>query len=579
MHELCRSLDGLPLAIELAAARTKTLSIEEITRRLDDRFNVLSDPTSRRPERRRALKSTIRWSYDLLFPDDQRGLWAAGHLRGGAPLPAVESVLEALDVPAAAAIDVVGRLASRSLVIVDDEEAPMTVRYRLLDSIRAFALEAMTDAGLSERALRRARRMVRRRRRILHAKVRSSRQAEHLAFARAERANIDAALAWSIVHDPPLALGIVNGFGWAWVVLGDSRGAQRILAALDAAGDDAGPGPRPGQRPAARRVDRSVDRSPRPRPRPHRRRHRPGRHDQRCRPAGALLLLPRLRRVAPRRLRQAMELTDRSDALYEGLDRPWDQAANWLFAARPRSQPATRSAASTLSIRSSTGCERSTTRGCTSAATRCSASWPASSTASTMPSSTSVAPRKRRDVSASCRPRPTTSPASDERSARPATTTPGAATLGLAIDKAEATGDVRLAALARVHLGRVLRALGQVAEARTALEAAAAWHRAAGGGEQAALGECLLAAMDAADREPGAEERLVAILDEARATTTPTSRSSPSTHWPASPPKLVTSPRPATSVRRPIGAWKPPPTSSPTSTEPTPTRSGRSPER
>ena len=92
----------------------------------------------------------------------------------------------------------------------------------------------------------------------------------------------------------------------------------------------------------------------------------------------------------------------------------------------------------------------------------------------------------------------------------------GAATLELAIDKAEATGDVRMAALARVHLGRVLRALGQDARARTALEAAAAWHRAAGGGEQAALGECLLAAIDAADRDSGAEERLVAILDAAR---------------------------------------------------------------
>ena len=123
MRDLCRSLDGLPLAIELAAARTKTLSIEEITRRLDDRFSVLSDPTSRKPERRRALRSTIGWSYELLFPDDQRGLWALATFAGGAPLPAVESVLEALDVPASAAIDVVGRLASRSLVIVDDDGA------------------------------------------------------------------------------------------------------------------------------------------------------------------------------------------------------------------------------------------------------------------------------------------------------------------------------------------------------------------------------------------------------------------------------------------------------------------------
>ena len=120
--DLCRSLDGLPLAIELAAARTRTLSIEDISRRLDDRFSLLRDPTSRRPERRRALKATIGWSYELLFPDDQRGLWALSTFAAGAPLPAVESVLAALDVPASAAIDVVGRLAGRSLLIADDED-------------------------------------------------------------------------------------------------------------------------------------------------------------------------------------------------------------------------------------------------------------------------------------------------------------------------------------------------------------------------------------------------------------------------------------------------------------------------
>lgn len=92
----------------------------------------------------------------------------------------------------------------------------------------------------------------------------------------------------------------------------------------------------------------------------------------------------------------------------------------------------------------------------------------------------------------------------------------GCFTLELAMNKAEATGDVRLAALVRVHLGRVLRALGQITPARTALAAATAWHRAAGGGEQAALGECLLAAIDIDDPEAQAKERLTAILDDAR---------------------------------------------------------------
>ena len=543
MHDLCRSLDGLPLAIELAAARTKTLSIEEITRRLDDRFNVLSDPTSRRPERRRALKSTIRWSYELLFPDDQRGLWALATFAGGAPLPAVESVLEALDVPATAAIDVVGRLASRSLVIVDDEGASMPVRYRLLDSIRAFALEAMTDAGLSERAL------------AAHAAwfadaaasstqgVRSSRQAEHLAFARAERANIDAALAWSAAHDPLLALGIVNGFGWAWVVLGDSRGAQRILAALDAAGDAAPARDRASALLLAAWIEASTDRL----------------ELAREHIAAATELADAINDVDLQarccyylayvvshhgEFRQAMELTDRSDALYDGLDRPWDQAANWLFAARAaisagdeeRSVEARRPGRST-------GCERSTTRGSTFAATRCSASWPASSTGSTTPSSTSVAPRRRRDASASCRPRRTRCRASDGRSARPATTTrvrPRWSSRSTR-PKPPATcawrrspGCISGASCARSdrthergrRSRRRPRGTAPPAAASRPRSASACWPRWT-------------------PRIGSPAPRNVSSRSSTRpgATTTPTSRSSRSTHWPASRPKRATSPR------------------------------------
>jgi predicted ATPase/DNA-binding SARP family transcriptional activator len=523
--DLCRALDGLPLAIELAAARTRTLSIEEITRRLDDRFHVLSDPTSRRPERRRSLRSTIRWSYDLLFPDDQRGLWALATFSGGASLPAVEFVLQALDVPAAAAIDVVGRLAGRSLVIVDDVggsrpggavgAAQHSTRYRLLDSIRAFALDAMAEAGLGARALGAHATWFADAARSSTAGVRSSSQADQLAFARAERANIDAALAWSATHDALQSLNIVNGFGWAWVVLGDSRGAQRILAALEVAGDAGAPRERAGALLLAAWLEASTG------------------HLELARShiAAAAELADTISDVELQarsayhlayvvshhgEFQQALELTDRSRALLDELDRPWDQAANGLFAARAAlsaGDPERGVAALErvgnwlrtvddpwLHVRHEAALGElarvqhrfdDAVMHIGRAAQR-SRDLGFRQTEAFQVSSLGRAQCQAGDYDA------------------------GSATLELAIEKAEATGDVRLAALARVHWGRVLRAAGDLARARAALEAAAQWHRGAGGGEQAALGECLLAAMDAADQVPGAHERLVAIVDVAR---------------------------------------------------------------
>ena len=515
VRDLCRSLDGLPLAIELAAARTKTLSIEEITRRLEDRFNVLSDPTSRRPDRRRALRSTIRWSYDLLFPDDQRGLWALATFAGGAPLAAVEAVLEALEVPAGAAIDVVGRLASRSLVIVDDEGEVTTVRYRLLDSIRAFALEAMTDAGLSERAF------------AAHAAwfadaaecstqgVRSSRQGEHLGFARVERPNIDAALGWSGVHDPLLALRIVNGFAWAWVVLGDSRGAQRILAALDAVGDTAPTRDRANALLLAAWIEASTDRI-------ERARDHIAAAAEAADELGDVDLQARcayyLAYVVSHQgeFRRALQLTDRSDTLYRGLDRPWDQAASWLFAAR--AAISARDEQRSVEAVGKVECwlravddpwlhvRRDAVLG---ELARIQLRFDDAVAHLTRAAETS---RRLGFLQTEAYQLSSLGRAQCQTGDYPA----GSATLEAAVEKAEATGDVRLAALARVHLGRVLRAVGEAAGARTALEAATLWHRQADGGEQAALGECLLAAMDIEDPDAGAKQRLVTILDQAR---------------------------------------------------------------
>lgn len=515
IEELCRSLDGLPLAIELAAARTKTLPIDEIIRRLDDRFAVLHDPASRKPARRRALRATIDWSYELLFPDDQRGLWALAAFSGGASLPAVEFVLEALDVPATAALDVVGRLAARSLVIIDDDNTALTFRYRLLDSIRVFAAEAATDAGCVGTAMAAHARWFAGAAAASTAGVRSRNQSEHLAWARDERANIDVALAWSAVNDPLLALAIANGFGWAWVVLGDSRGGQRILAALDAVGDAAPARDRAealvlagwieastgNLEPARGHIDRAIAIA-----------EQLG--DTELLARGSYHLAYVLSHQGE--WERALELTDRSDALYADLDRPWDRAANWLFAARAaisagdreRSVAARDQVVRWLALVDDPWLHargeaifgelaRLERRFDDAVAHLERAAEQSRQLGFVQTEAYQVSSLGRAECQAG----------DDEAGAR---------TLAIAIEKAEAVGDVRLAALARVHLGRVLRALGRTDDARAALEAASAWHRTAGGGEQYALGECLLAAMDAADGTSDASERLIAILEDAR---------------------------------------------------------------
>jgi predicted ATPase len=235
VESICRSLDGLPLAIELAASRTKALSVHEIARRLEDRFTLLSDPVSHGSPRQRTLHAAIAWSYDLLFPDDQRGLWAVSSFPGGAPLAAAEHVLAALGVPADALMDVFTRLADRSLVAVE-VDPDGAVRYRLLDSVREFSIDRLRTSGLTDTALGACASWFADAATDVAQGVRGHEQARHLSFVRTEQVNIDAAVTWSLDHDPLLALRIVTGLGWAWAVLGgNSDAAQRVRAAVASA--------------------------------------------------------------------------------------------------------------------------------------------------------------------------------------------------------------------------------------------------------------------------------------------------------------------------------------------------------
>jgi non-specific serine/threonine protein kinase len=139
------SLDGLPLAIELAAARVRVMSLGEIHDRLADRFKLLGGDREAIPARHSTLRATMQWSYDLLEERERRMLRALAVFAGGWTLEAARTVTEdGLD--EIEALDRLTRLVDKSLVVVERPEGEAT-RYSLLETVRRFALEALADAG------------------------------------------------------------------------------------------------------------------------------------------------------------------------------------------------------------------------------------------------------------------------------------------------------------------------------------------------------------------------------------------------------------------------------------------------
>jgi len=143
--QLCRRLDGIPLAIELAAARVRSMSPEDLVARLDQRFKLLTRGSRAALERHQTLRNTIDWSYDLLNETEREALNRLSVFAGGADLAAAEAVvsdglLDELDVA-----DALGQLVDKSLVGFDEDD--VGVRYRLLESIRQYAQERLETAG------------------------------------------------------------------------------------------------------------------------------------------------------------------------------------------------------------------------------------------------------------------------------------------------------------------------------------------------------------------------------------------------------------------------------------------------
>jgi predicted ATPase len=152
--QLCRQLDGIPLAIELAAARVRSLSPEELVTRLGQRFRLLTRGSRAALERQQTLRNTIDWSYDLLGEGERNALNRLSVFAGGWDLAAAGAILSGGEFDDADVIDLLSQLVDKSLVLAD-EDARGGTRYRLLETIRQYAQERLQTAGDTAWARRR----------------------------------------------------------------------------------------------------------------------------------------------------------------------------------------------------------------------------------------------------------------------------------------------------------------------------------------------------------------------------------------------------------------------------------------
>ena len=149
MAEVCRRLDGLPLALELAAARVRLFSVAQIVARLDDRFRLLTAGPRTALPRQQTLRATVDWSYALLAEPAQTLLRRLSVFAGGWTFEAAEAVAAGDGIQAYAVLDLLAQLVDESLVIAEEQRD--SVRYRLLETIREYAAERLREAGEAER--------------------------------------------------------------------------------------------------------------------------------------------------------------------------------------------------------------------------------------------------------------------------------------------------------------------------------------------------------------------------------------------------------------------------------------------
>ena len=226
---ICQRLDGIALAIELAASRVKVLKVEQIAARLDDAFRLLTGGSRTALPRQQTLRGTIDWSYNLLSDEERTLLRRLSVFIGGWTLEAAEAVCEDSN-----ALDLLTRLVDKSLVVIDREQGS-EARYSLLETIRQYAREKLNDSGEGEQI--RARHLDYFLKLVQHEehKIYDAGQAEWMQKLEYEHENLNAVLEWSLQGNVKGGQQLIASLWWAWHESGHNNEArswlERMLAA------------------------------------------------------------------------------------------------------------------------------------------------------------------------------------------------------------------------------------------------------------------------------------------------------------------------------------------------------------
>jgi predicted ATPase/DNA-binding CsgD family transcriptional regulator len=232
--EICHRLDGMPLAIELAAARVRSLSVKQIAERLDDRFHLLTEGSRTGPHRQQTLAAALDWSYSLLSAKEQRVLQRLSVFAGGATIEAAEAICAGKGVESEEVVDTLSHLVNKSLITASMPQGS-EARYRLLETVRQYAREKLEEMGeeddskncLLDYFVNWAEKIK------LHPD--GPEQLAWLKLFEADQDNIRAALDWSLIsaEGANAGLRLATIMGNFWKLHGyHSEGRLRILAAL-----------------------------------------------------------------------------------------------------------------------------------------------------------------------------------------------------------------------------------------------------------------------------------------------------------------------------------------------------------